>query len=76
MSEATLGVGTMDRTYLAECIEDVVEVDEDLALGHLGDVVHGLARIVPDTGILVREAGQNWRHDGGKVFGKLLCRGK
>ena len=54
----------------------MVEVDEDLALGHLGDVVHGLARIVPDTGILIREAGQNRRHDGGKVFGKLLCRGK
>lgn len=58
--------------YLAEGVEDVVEIDQDLALGDLGYVVHGLAGIVPDAGILVSEAGEHRRHDELKVPRKLL----
>lgn len=47
--------------YLAESIKDMVEVDQDLALGHLGDVVHSLACIVSNTGILVGKAGEDGR---------------
>jgi hypothetical protein len=51
-------------THLAERIEDLVKVDEDLAFRNLGDVVHALARIVSDPRILIGEAGE----DGGDDF--------
>ena len=60
------------QAHLAEGIEYVVEVDQDLALCDLGDVVHGLAGVVSDTGILVSEAGEDWRHDDFEVPSKLL----
>jgi hypothetical protein len=59
-------------TYLAEGVEYVVEVDQDLTLGYLCDVVHGLARIVADPGILVGEAGKHWRDNGFKVLRQFL----
>lgn len=49
-------------THLAESIEDAVEEDEDVAAGHLGDVVHGLARKVPHAWIRIGETRQNGRH--------------
>ena len=48
------------RVYnLAESIEDLIEVDENLPFGDFGDVVHALARVVPDARILVGEAGKH-----------------
>ena len=61
-----------EQAHLAEGIEYVVEVDQDLAFCDLGDVVHGLAGVVSDTGILVSEASEDWRHDNFKVPSKLL----
>jgi hypothetical protein len=51
------------KPYLAQGIEDLVEVDEHLALRDLGDVVHALAGIVADTGVWVAEAGEDGGHD-------------
>lgn len=56
-----------DVTNLAEGVEYVIEVDQYLALANLCDVVHGLARIIPDPGILVGEAGKHWRDDDVKI---------
>lgn len=62
-----------DKTaHLAECVKDVVEVDQYLALCDLGDVIHGLAGVVSNSGILVSEAGEDWRHDDFEVSRKLL----
>jgi len=65
-------MGQNGGPYLAECVEDVVEVDENLPLGYLGDVIHGLARIVPNPGILIGKAGQDRRNNNLQVLGKLL----
>jgi hypothetical protein len=58
--------------HLAEGVKDVVEVDQDLPFSDLSDVVHGLAGVVPNTGILVSEAGENWWDDNLKVSSKFL----
>jgi hypothetical protein len=50
----------------------LIEVNEYLSLGDLGDVVHALAGIVSNTGILVREAGEYRRHDFLEVAGDFL----
>jgi len=59
-------------SHLAERVEDMVEVQEDLALCNLCDVVHALAGIVPDAGIVVGEASQHWRHNFMEVAGNFL----
>lgn len=46
----------VDCTNLAERIEDVVKVYQDLPLGDLGNIVHGLTGIVSDSRILIGEA--------------------
>jgi hypothetical protein len=60
------------RTYLTKGVEDVVEVLEDLTLGDLGDVVHGLACIIPNPRILVRKAGQDRGHNDFEILGEFL----
>jgi hypothetical protein len=61
-------------SHLAQRIEYLVEVDEYLPLGHFRDIVHALARIVPNAGILVAEAREDWRYDLFEVAGDfLLC---
>ena len=62
----------MDLAYLAKGVENVVEVDQDLAFSNLGYVVHGLAGVVPDAGILVSEAGEDGWYDKLKIPRKLL----
>lgn len=49
--------------YLAQGIKDVVEVYEDFSFGDLCDIVHAFTSIVSHTGILIGEAGENWRND-------------
>ena len=56
-----------DTTYLAKLVEYAVKVDQYLALSDLCDVVHCLAGIVANPGILVREACQDRGHDLGEV---------
>jgi hypothetical protein len=46
-----------EAVYLAQSVEDLVEVDQDLPFGHLCDVVHALASVISDSRILVGEAG-------------------
>jgi hypothetical protein len=41
----------------------VVKVPEDFSLSDFGDIIHGLACVIADTGILVREAGKYWWHN-------------
>jgi hypothetical protein len=62
-------------THLAERIEDLVKVDEDLAFRNLGNVVHALARIVSDSRILVGEAGENGGYDFFEIAGDFLHHG-
>ena len=50
------------HAYPGERIKDVVEVDEDFALGDLCNVVHALAGVVSDASILVGEASKDGRH--------------
>lgn len=50
-------------THLRQRIEYVIEEQQNLPLGHLGDVVHTLARIVSNPCILIREARQNRRYN-------------
>lgn len=49
----------MGLCNLAECIEYLVKVYKNLAFGDLCDIVHALARVVSDTGILIGEASKN-----------------
>lgn len=58
--------------YLAQRIEDLVEVNQNLALGHFCNVVHALAGIVADAGILVREAGEDGRDYFLEISGDFL----
>jgi len=56
-------------TYLAESIKNVVEVYQYLTLGNFGNVVHGLACVIPYARILVCEAGKNrWNYSD-----EILC---
>jgi len=50
----------------------MVEVNEDLALSHLGYVVHSFAGIVPNPGVLVCKAGENGWNNNLEVFRELL----
>jgi hypothetical protein len=50
----------------------LVEVDEYLPLRNLCDVVHALAGIVPNTGILVAETREDWRDDFFEIAGYFL----
>lgn len=50
----------------------MVEIDQDLALGHFGNVVHSLAGIIAHAGILVNKAGQHGRDDGLQVSREFL----
>ena len=59
-------------SYLAECIEDLIEVDENLPLCDLCDIVHALAGVVPNTRILVAKAGKDWRYDFFEIASNLL----
>lgn len=43
-------------THLAKLIKNVVKIYEDLAFRNLGNVVHGLARVISDPSILIRQA--------------------
>jgi hypothetical protein len=51
----------MEKSNLAQPVENLIEVNENLAFGHLGDVVHALASIVAHPSIRVCEAGQDRR---------------
>lgn len=63
----------MGSKYLAESIEDLVEVDQNFPLCNLGDVIHALTCIVADTSILIGEAGKHRGHDFVEVAGYFLC---
>ena len=52
----------------------MVEVNEYLPLRNLCDIVHALARIVPNTGILVAEAREDRRYDFFEIAGDFLLR--
>jgi hypothetical protein len=41
----------------------LVKVDEHLPLRNLCNIIHALAGIVADAGILVDKAGEDWRDD-------------
>lgn len=58
--------------HLAEGIEYVVEVNQNLAFRDLGYIIHGLAGVIAHTGILISKAGEDWRDDDFEVAGKLL----
>lgn len=50
-------------TYFRHGIEELVEEDEDLSLGNLGDVVHALAGKVAHLAVRVVEAGEDGGDD-------------
>lgn len=58
--------------YFAQRIKYLVEVDKHLPLRNLCDVVHALAGIVANAGILVDEAGKDWRDDFFKIASDFL----
>lgn len=49
--------------YLAHGVKELVEVSQDAAAGHLGNVVHTLTCIVSHAGILVSKAHQHRWHN-------------
>lgn len=66
--DAVLHVGNQ----LAENVEDLVEVHQDLALGDLGDVVQRLAGVVPDVRVVVAKAGDDRMDDAVEILGELV----
>lgn len=50
-------------TDLAQGVEDIVEEQQYLPFCYLGNVVHALASIVPDSCVLVGEACKDWGND-------------
>lgn len=66
--DAVLHVGHQ----LAQDVKDLVEIDEDLALGDLGDVVQCFAGVVADIWVVVAEAGDHRVDDAVEVLGELV----
>lgn len=67
------GVGGRQETaYLAQGIKDMVKILEYLSLGDFGNVVHGLACIVPNSCILVGEASQHRGDDDLEITREFL----
>lgn len=62
----------MRLAHLAEGVEYVIKIDENLALGNLGDIIHSFTGIVPHPRILVREASKHGGHDYFQILGQLL----
>lgn len=62
--------------YLAQSIEYVIEITQNLALSNFGDIVHGLACVVADAGVLVGKTSQDRRHDDLEILGQLLGEGQ
>lgn len=58
-------------TYFAERIEDGVEIDENFALGDLGDVVQAFGREVSYPVLGVCEAGENGFNELIHVWGNV-----
>lgn len=58
--------------YFAELIEDAVKIDQYLALGNLGDVVHSLTCVVTNPSILICEASEDWGHNLVQISGQVL----
>lgn len=54
----------------------MVEVNQNLALCHFGNVVHRLTGVVPNTGILIREAGEHRGYNNFKIPSELLPENK
>ena len=65
-----------ESTHFAQSIENVVEVNENLALGDLCNIVHGLTCIVANAGILVGEASQHRLYNSFEISWKLLYSGR
>ena len=61
--------------YLAESIKYVIKIYQNLPLGDLGDVVHSLARIVPNSCILIGKARQHGGDNHFEVTGKFWPEG-
>lgn len=49
--------------HLCQSIKYIVEEEKDLSLGHLGNIVHTLAGIVSNSGVLIRETSEHRRYD-------------
>lgn len=60
--------------YLAESVEYVVKIYQNLSFCHLRNVVHSFACIITNPSVLVGEASQHWRNDLLQVSGELLGR--
>lgn len=59
-------------THLAELVENAVKVDQNFALGNLGNVVHGFTSVVSHPSILVGETGKHRRYYLGQVARQFL----
>lgn len=62
--------------YFTKSIKYVVEVLQDLALCDFGNVVHGLACIVPNSCILIGKTSQHRGDDDFEIARELLMRGQ
>ena len=60
------------KSYFAQRVKDLVEIDQNLPLGHLCYIVHALAGIVSYAGILIGKAGEDRRNDFFEIPGYLL----
>jgi hypothetical protein len=67
-------LGRHGGAYLAEGIEYVVEIYQNLPFCYLCNVVHGLACVITNPCVLVSEAGQDWRNDLLQVSREFLQR--
>jgi hypothetical protein len=54
---------TIETSHLSQRVENLIEEQQYLTLGHFGYIVHALARVVPHSRILVGEACEHRRHN-------------
>lgn len=47
---------TLSHSHLSQSIEYLIEEEQDLSFGHLGNIVHALASIIADPRILIGKA--------------------
>ena len=47
--------------YLAESVKNIIEENQDLSLGNLGNIVHTLAGVISDPRILIGETCKDGR---------------
>lgn len=63
---------TKEIPYPAELVKYAIKIHQNLALCNFRNVVHSFTSIVSYTGVLISEAGKDWRNDFSEITREVL----